>query len=382
MPTNLLVRITALRKILGDFFELALQPTSREFMQLSYDLGSDACARSALQDLLLDLPKTDQSWALAVEKSGAARWKHCLILCPSSHAIASLYPIAIGLAAGLELSLKLSRLTRTDGESSFLSSYVFLLKKHPLFSDSLRFIAKDFVIDRKNFSFDSLLATKSPVDVLLCYGTDETLENLRSSIHIPLAGFGHGVALSLLRIRDLQDTQSVCRLLAKDILSLGQNGCLSTRLLVMEDPGESVLRSFLKKLDQACYEFWGKDLDLLSRLSLEQDEVLYQDQWGSQVSFAESEFMFFPVFRRETLSELTRCLSTQRFVLPLVLYKNWRTVWTDLLFFPSLLRVSAGLGVDTELPPDDLIPKLVPLGQGNLLSWDGTHEGKPLFKGK
>ena len=63
----------------------------------------------------------------------------------------------------------------------------------------------------------------------MIWGEDSTIESISKVCPLPIKGFGSKISISI--INDLSHNSA--ELIAKDTMSLGQKGCRSTRLLIL-----------------------------------------------------------------------------------------------------------------------------------------------------
>ncbi len=168
--------------------------------------------------------------------------------------------------------------------------------------------------------------------------------------------------------------------LAKDFLSLGQRGCLSTRALFALGDWEE-LQTFLIKVRAACRRFWNAELTATQCTALDHEHLRMHGLASMCLPRETLHDVLLPVFKRQAFTQdASGFLSAQAFVLPVLFYKHdHERMLKDLRHFPSLIAVSACPQTLSSLGSLPTPIRISALGQANLPVWDGTHTGTPLF---
>lgn len=361
-----------------DFLAFFDDPKTLEL--LSEELGSQNCAKAALDDLKQDIPSFFErnqlpsflpnplpglnfNWLKAIENSGAHSQLHNLIIAPSSHPIAALYPIALAAMSGAKVSVRLH-------PGKFLPFFIDWLSA--FFPERIFTLPQSFRL--------GLTPLPKEINQLLVYGDDDTISQIKDLSPVPVKGFGQSLTLSAIDIRYGFSAENI-QALVKDILSLGQKGCLSTRmlLLVAEKSQPEALADLIRLLSVASREFWQNSLSIFSQVAIDHEGVRYQENFPQAQLWNRSyldDMLWVSIDRNYIKSPIHEFLSTQPFVLPIVVYSSWEQVFEDCRSFPYLRKVSI-----SPFDPQQKLEnyELVPLGQANRLVWDGFHEGSPLF---
>jgi hypothetical protein len=222
---------------------------------LGQEFGSLTVARWAAEDFLNDLPQDVEAWQAAIHNSEVRKVnKPWLILPPSSHSMAALFPVLIGWAVNLDLSI------RVPAHSAHLAALWHFIKSVRSYGCPIKLVASAV-----RFNCTASLAPYSGVTV---YGSDVTCSKIRGISEIPTVSFGDYGKDMLLGGKELikQNFDG----LQKDILSLNGRGCLSLQRLFYVDRPEMDLRQFVEKLIRKLNEIsFEKEHALISRLQRE-----------------------------------------------------------------------------------------------------------------
>ena len=377
-------RIALLSETLNNFI------TSEEtLIILSDELGSSSAAAAALEDLRLGLPKNEASWLQAAEAAAgasplASNW---LFILPENHSLVGLYPIGMAYVLGLGVTVRIPRRFAT-GKNMLLS---FLATLRTLPGSAITTVAADWHLEGTQ--------PKREFGAVLCFGGNETVQSIRDNTKLPVQGFGHRIGVTILPFGSIA---TLADLVARDVLSLGQTGCMAARLIVtyQTKPDDGVtlgeaIQEQARALQKAGSNFWGCDLPWRQRVCLDA-EAFRLKRAGSEI--------WFPLSAREPLlawKQLSTLDELDDFLLELVIARSPFTM--SVLSVPDsdpcramkkivgLLQMSQSLGTIT-LSSSDLTqvassesnhwhkqPTLRLLGLANSPQWDGLHEGQPLF---
>jgi len=347
---------------------------------LSLELGSEAAAAAALQDLLEGLPVSLQDWmdAAQVATQGAPIPRHWLFILPANHSMVGLYPLALGYLLGLQITVRLPQ--RFAAADHLITAFIRFIQALPgaavtLAAPSLRLGGGSAAI---------------PCDALLAYGSDETMAQLRLQAATPLQGFGGRVGISVIASSDLTAGGP---LLARDLLSLGQTGCMATRLIVMIDDQNRSATDVAELLAAYCQDFWAAPLPWKSLAALDFEAVRLAEigaftfppqQPGRPLvamrqvpaGFALNDQLIESMIARApfTVSILSLAqIDGQTGLMHVVDY---------LRRCRSLGTVTTSLAVRQEYNLKPLLQsgvQVLNLGTANRPLWSGYHENKPLF---
>lgn len=343
---------------------------------LSEALGSRVAATQALEDLVFASGKilADGDFAAQAMVNSGIRscGEHFFMIAPNSHPIAIIYPLAFILGSGRSVTL---RLNRNQTGNSFLKRLVETLKIHGV---KIEAIGPDF-----RFHRDLLVASGPESRDVFVFGSNQTIIDLQNILgpETSLHSHGDAITVSLCPERDLA---KYFPLIIRDTFSLMQQGCMSSRLLLMtpESPDipmnqrcEEITQKFLTAWSQS----WGEYLDakrqagiIIKTTMLPQIDkpsgAFSLKQAGVpllQISKDFSPIEFGPQLKiallptTENLSEF----------LPM-LVKKW----------PSIKLITAPEGTLESLQNHrEMGCDLRRLGDANRPDWNGYHFGHPLF---
>ena len=353
-------------------------PDARRLLRL--ELGSDAAAVAALQDLLEGLPLSLQDWmdAAQVATQGAPAPRHWLFILPANHSMVGLYPLALGYLLGLQITVRLPH--RFAAADHLITAFIALIQALPgaavtLAAPSLRLGGGLAAI---------------PCDALLAYGSDETMAQLRLQAEAPLQGFGGRVGISMIASSDLTAGGP---LLARDLLSLGQSGCMATRLIVMIDDQNRAATDIAELLAACCQDFWAAPIPWSDVVALDFEAVrlaesgafiippqhpgrplvaMHQVPAGFELDDQLIESMIARTPFTVTILSLAQ-MDGQTGLMRVVDYlSRCRSLGT--------ITTSLAVRQEYKLPP--LLQsgcQILDLGTANRPFWSGCHENKPLF---
>ena len=365
--------------------------TSEETLALlSDELGSSSAAAAALMDLRLGLPSNEASWLLAAEAATgrAPLARDWLFILPENHSLVGLYPLAMAYVLGLGVSVRIPRRFATG--KNILLSFIASLKTLP--GIEITTIAADWRLEGST--------PQRGYGAVLCFGGNETVQSIQDNTNLPVQGFGHRIGVTILPF-DSIDT--LADPLARDMLSLGQTGCMATRLVVTyhhPSPAKGVtlgdtIKNPAMALQTAGSRFWGCELPWRQRVCLDA-EAFRLRRTGADIWFPQSACE--PLLAWKQLSSLgelddlvlEQAIARSPFTMS-VLSVQESDPLRVVKRIVSLLDKRQSLGTIT-LHSDDLAqvesamsnyrpkpPILRLLGLANSPLWDGLHEGQPLF---
>lgn len=315
----------------------------------------DTLAADWLQDdLYRSLPAEPADWIQAAE---VARGLHCpgrwLIIPPTSHGFAALYPLFLGSVLGIDLWL------RADAQDPM----ILILQKHLVQTGGFQIWDS-----HKRIGTDAL----PPVDAVMIYGSDETIASLAKDCPVPVQGFGSSLTVSLMR-DDSLDTHS----LWKDAFSLLQRGCMASRVvfLLQEMGSPSALRRLMTPVQPVGA------LPLGLELALEHGAFALRCQ-GLAVERRTGEGAPLRIVHSfDAKLSLDDYLIDRAMSLSLVLVP--KKLWTEFAEWLPLqrnLHKIAARRTDGELLGlETRNLEITPPGTANAPLWNGLHQLRPLF---
>lgn len=378
-------RIAQLSATLNNFI------TSEETLALlSDELGSSSAAAAALMDLRLGLPSNEASWLQATEAAigTAPLARDWLFILPENHSLVGLYPLAMAYVLGLGVTVRIPRRFATG--KNILLSFIASLKTLP--GIEITTVAADWRLEGST--------PQRGYGAVLCFGGNETVQSIQGYTNLPVQGFGHRIGATILPF-DSIDT--LADLVARDVLSLGQTGCMATRIVVtyhhpLSDrgatPGDTI-KNPARALQTAGSRFWGCELPWRQRVCLDA-EAFRLRRTGADIWFPQSAGE--PLLAWKQLSSLgeldglvlEQAIARSPFTMSVLSVQDSDPLRV-VKRIVSLLDKRQSLGTIT-LHSDDLAlvesamssyrpkpPILRLLGLANSPLWDGLHEGQALF---
>lgn len=326
--------------------------SKRSVATLGMELGSEHVARDALCNLLAGFP---DDWDAALARSHPQRQlRNWLFVLPSNHSLTGIYPLMFATLLRLRVLVKL------PPDLEYLHRFTAFL--------NTRLGAG---IDVVTISHTDL-HIPSDIDALLCYGSDETLANLRASTDLPLAGFGTHDTVAVASLNHLlQAPQAHIR----DAFHLSRRGCLSSKMLfLVPQPEQKFNATHVKILEENFRVFYSAKLTPTCRAQAEAERLRYMRDFGAV--FCSTACPAFPILPIDKL-DFELALPRAAFVLPIVIVR-------DLTTLKNLLRQQRSIKtiVQQGSPAQRQYRNgrcFVRTGQAGQLVWDGTHEGRPLF---
>jgi hypothetical protein len=350
-------------------------------LALTTELGSQNAAKAAIEDLYRSLP-TDSNGlvAAAARAQGRGIPQRWMFILPSSHSLVGLYPIAIGYVLGLKIRIRIS--AGLDQESSFVRQFLSLIQSLP--DAHIALVPASFRLEDGQPLQD--------LDAVLAYGEDETLEHLaRLAGKVPVRGFGGRVGISVLSSSHYPEELP---LVVRDALTLGQRGCMATRLILVQDEaGHLRPDSLAEQLIGATKEFWQGSVPWQAKVALDAELFRYR-RLGFESPSCLRDHSWPLVIFKETESFSGNGLGGPEIMarvpmtFPILVIRGlgWEEFLVNLSkqmdYWPSL----ASCSVSPRFIQDATVALgrkhfLRLLGRANAPQWDGTHEGLPLFDG-
>lgn len=323
-------------------------------------VGSPTLGMSLKDDLRRSAPATPGSWAAAAQESISAntpgRW---LIIPPSTHPIAALYPLTVAAVLGLDLTIRCS-----SGEE-----LLHFWKEH--FADLIR-------IELCPASYRIGDSPAPSVDALLAFGSDETIAQMREQSPWPVQGFGSHITATLVRSSNF-NSKEIQNLIWKDALSLAQKGCMSSRLLIIWDIPAKGLEGPALNFFQDIGRTWAAPIPGPEALALVHAHFQMLQEGRDVLPRRSADDPLISSLRWSNSLELSSILAHRAWTLPMVLVNSGLeselTSW--LKRESSLSKLSAcsesralveGLGIE-----------ICELGAANAPEWNGRHHGRQLF---
>lgn len=300
-----------------------------------------------LKDLEASVPQSVDAWIQAAQETGnqSSSW---LMIPPRTHDFALMHPLF--MAALLNIKV----VVRETKDTEIFRYWQDLFKGFWSFS----ILNSDWRLEE---------GTALPAQSLLVFGSDETIEDLRSKTSHSVHGFGSWVTITIIHKDSWASDAWV-----KDAFSLKQEGCMSSRLLVVWDakvpealPEKSVVIGQLSPSEQLHLAHSELDLALKGFHILprpdRQQLVLGHRPFG----------------KRDRIHDL---LSTRPLTLPIVRASrnDLELILDEITRSPSLKLVSHD-SQSSELLGEVGDTLLRPVGRANEAHWTGWHGTDRLF---
>ena len=308
--------------------------------ELATEFSSTNVARIAVEDLLAVWPT---KWSTVTARCRPdPKLGNWLFILPNNHSLVGVYPLFCAYLCRLKVTVR-----QPQTRFAFLKSFLEFISNLPQAQLCLG---------------DSLIG----IDALLVYGHDLTINKLHKSINKPIVAFGTHDTVAVVTVEQLRCYPD---LIVRDAFSLGQRGCLSVKMLFVTDglPVEQDINS----LQLSFKKFWRDRLPLVQRLAIDQERSRYRDSYHAKVNDG---YPLFAVMDDKNFSYeqmMPRC----HLVLPIVVgHWSWlenilrREQTIKTLVTNSCRQRLSGL-------------RVVDLGYANRPCWDGTHEGRFIFRG-
>lgn len=351
-PAQLDQRVTRAIEMWANF--LADQRLERLFVE---HLGSPRLASALLQDLKRSLPPTPQAWTEAARRAvdirSPQRW---LIIAPRTHAVAPMHSLAMAAILGLRISLRC-----TSGLEIFK-----LWQEHfaPLTEISL--LPPDYRLGQDPWP---------EVDAAMIYGSSETIQELRTLCPWPIQGFGSHLTAALLHVSELKDGAS---LLWKDVLSLGQKGCMSVRVAFLWGADTKLEQADLPALDLASL-LYTDALSLPDSLSLVHASYQWQRE-GRHLRPRQHPKQPLVIFEAwDSKRDLASMLCDRPWALPVMQIPSGEEEAFRMWLHEQVDLQKLSLSEKSQLRFANEGQQICKLGEANAPLWDGLHQGRPLF---
>src|SRR6185295_3525093 len=130
-------------------------------------------------------------------------------------------------------------------------------------------------------------------DRIFAFGDDQTIAYLKNISPISVSGFGSGISINLLKNPHAKHSPYI----AKDMLSLAQRGCLSTRALFVYDTSWEQIQSFLENLNNECRKFHGSELNIKEQVALDHENLSLNRNSIFTMERKNLNDMLFPIYK-------------------------------------------------------------------------------------
>ncbi len=317
---------------------------NHEFLSsLAVEFYSLELAERAIRDAELSFPTSREDLEKAAARS-SLKFEHVLIIPPSTHSFAILHPLILAIGLGAKVRVRIP-----ESFSHEKSSLRIILKT---FKDAF---ASQLAICPSNE-----VLVGSSQELLVFFGSDESLLEIRKNYLGKIAAFTSSVAISII------DNLEHLQLALLDALSMAGKGCMSARAIYVKD---RELADILKEAQ--------KVLPLLPKLSLSAFESCALDHYETRL-IKDS----IPYLKRSSQNDILISMPSELdYPYP-----------TQLLSIPiysldssQLSNFLEGLGsavfISSDLKAIHLNPRISLrfLGKLNLAPYDGLHQNRPIF---
>lgn len=311
------------------------------------------------QDLItgIDTARSHPEDVLKNALMDATSYVNWLFIVSGTHPQAAFYPCILGYALGFKMWLRTTS-TADTVENRFFA----FLKSLP--EASVEILPSTFRV--------GMDALPQSVEAMFCFGSDDTIRQLKELSGLPIAGFGSHLTITCVS----GESKDTFEKLAKDCLSLGQKGCMSTRLVIYTHEYEpKKAEEFCNSLSKACAPWVDKLLDPARDISL--DHEWTEARLRKRALFAQRGLPLIHVYDEAHLAvPMQELFSERNFVIPVVFVSPDRCE----TFLNKMRSTLSDLGLMTT---DNIIQlkglETRGLGEGNQPAWDGRLEGRALF---
>ena len=353
-------KLKSLEKLKDQFFA-----SSHILELLTKEIGSPNGAQQAINDLLLSIPRGSKKWEKIVQKSQLKTGDKWLIFLPKSHPFVLYYPLFLCYLKEVPLTIRLPK--EYEGQSSITEVLSYF--KNQL-GYKVGILPSSF---RLPCDFSSLEISK-----ILAYGSEETCHFLKNNTPTPVHIFGQSFTFSIIN----EFSNEVAKNLAKDTLSLGQQGCFSSRLTICLTQDKPIPDDFLSQVHKEAEIFWDQDFSIFSRVALDHESLRYK-KMGAVVNEQEpnSKFLIAVVENSKLKGSIYDYLASHPFIFPIIICSQMKEVKNLLqptMKYLDQVTTTGNLTIKKGWFTTGLKNKQ--LGTSNIEIWDGTHQGRPLFK--
>lgn len=332
-------------------------------------MGSARAAQLALEDLgaaIDPVLSSREKWDRCIKSSGILETgQNLLIIPPNTHPLALAYPLAIALAAGRQVTVKLTR-----QESAADSFSRLLLRRLGVTGAHVDTVAPGF-----------RLAGQNRWDAVLAFGDDTTISAIKkaSGDTILVAGHGEAISVSLAPLENLGQHMSA---IIRDTFAMMQRGCMSSRLLgVILPPGsppglERIADLVARELAGHWWDTWGEALPAVDSAGLMLRAMEASTKSGVVLKFPGKGLPAVQVTTAAipaTFGPLLNVCPVNAGTTSSEILRLWRSHWPQI----KLVTLPAGM-VPLESRIDGV--EIRSLGAANRPPWNGLHFGEPLFR--
>ena len=328
------------------------------------EFEAKALVKMAADDLGRGMPKGAQQWAQSIRTatgggSGPRSW---LFILPNNHSVAGIYPLTVAAKAGLRVWVRRTNSKRGSAESLLIAHF----KKE---------MGARLTIVPETFRIGETLLPPG-VEAVFAFAADTTVAALRPALRIPLQAFGEATCAALIATDDIAANPSaIARLLVRDAFSLGQMGCMSTRVAIVTGTPTSAMReAFVRLVRAEAYRVVKGQLTITTEVALDHDIPVWLGRNARILPRTATDEPLVPWTDGPPI-HASAALSARRFVIPIIFTNEISEVRE---WLPTLRYLAASPAWVRE---EKVFPgvQIVPLGRANAPQWDGTHEGRPLF---
>ena len=309
------------------------------------EFTSPVVAGNTVEDLLCQIPCNEDEWLQVVRETEKFlnQGETWIFLLPSSHSVASLYPLSVAYLMGIKSIIKCSR--RNPGAENVILEFISYMNQE---------LGADIS------TLDPTLGLKQTIEVetakgIFCFGADQTIHWLKSQFQVPIAGAGHGLSVCIVAQDELEREMAK---ITKDIRALGGRGCMSTKAIILlaseqetEERVTATIRAFNEHLANTAHsETDGYRMQIFDKEFLTDDEV------------------------RQLLLECSANVIPTIVVRHSPSQKNHQQLQTMIRSIPEIQWITMnGVNLGSELTH-------LPLGESQAPKWDGRHGSTPLFQ--
>ena len=324
---------------------------------LANDIGSLKNAEYLLAQLAETIALADLKIAADAANPTHVSGRVLLVL-PENHSVVGLYPLILGAISDFDLVVRIPR----KYSSGFLPNFIEMLNS--VGGIKVQKLHHSFLITENNSAFERIII----------YGTNQTVKNIEGLTKTKVVGFGD--ALSICDLRHSKLSPAILSDVALDSFSLGQSGCMSTRLIVASSDFTTRMADIIAAKGQY---HWNSRLDLGTLLAIDNEYFRYQNR-----NFYCSPKKIEPlvVVKKfgniaEVKANFFKIVSKHSFCLPIVLLDNTSDEEIQSLNFDLKLITNSNPAPPTLLSINEI--EFRAIGQAQNPPFNGLHQNKPLF---